>query len=180
MNIATDRDLINRAAQDDQDAFSELIQRHQTAVFNIAYRMLGNQRDAEDATQETFIRAYRAFNTFDTERPLLPWLKRIATNHCLNQIKQTRPALSLDDNLPPPKEPSPGPEEQTTNRERDMQIRTALLSLPPRYLVVIELRHFQALSYTEIAEIVQQPLSAIKSDLFRARKMLAEELKKLR
>ncbi|MCF6278265.1 MAG: sigma-70 family RNA polymerase sigma factor [Anaerolineales bacterium] len=180
MNEATDRDLIVLAAQGDQDAFSELIQRHQSAVFNVAHRMLGNRRDAEDIAQEAFIRAYRAFHTFDIERPLLPWLRRIATNLCLNRIKQTRPLLSLEEGLPPPKEPRPGPEAQTANRERDAQIRNAILALPPRYRAVIELRHFQALSYIEIAESLKRPLSDIKSDLFRARKILAKELKELK
>ncbi len=131
MNIATDRGLTMLAAQGDQDAFGELVRSYQSAVFNVAYRMLGNRRDAEDAAQEAFIRAYRAFDTFDTERPMLPWLKRITINLCLNRIKQNRPFLSLEDGLPPPKEPSPGPETQTSNRERDAQIRTAILSLPP-------------------------------------------------
>ena len=180
MNIATDRNLITLAAQGDKDAFGELVSRHQSAVFNVAYRMLGNQRDAEDAAQETFIRAYNAFHTFDADRPLRPWLKRIVTNLSLNRIKGHRPLLSLENDLPPPKEPSPGPETQTANRQRDAQIRSSILSLPPHYRAVIELRHFQDLNYEEMAEILNKPLSTVKSDLFRARKMLAEKLKELK
>jgi len=176
MNIATDRGLIIHAAQGDQDAFDELIRRHQSAVFNTALRLLGNRSDAEDAAQESFIRAFHAFNTFDTAYPLLPWLRRITTNVCLNRIKGDKPSLSLDDVLSPPMEPSPGPETQTVNRERDAQIRSAILSLRPLYRAVIELRHFQDLSYAEIAETLDRPLSDVKSDLFRARKLLAETL----
>lgn len=69
MNDETDRDLTILAVQGDQDAFGELVRRHQCAVFNAAYRMLGNRHDAEDAAQEAFIRAYRAFDTFETGRP---------------------------------------------------------------------------------------------------------------
>ena len=152
MNIANDRSLIQLAAQGDQSAFGKLVQLHQSAVFNVAYRMLGNRRDAEDAAQEAFVRAYKAFNSFDTERPVLPWLKKIVTNLCLNRIKAHRPTLSLENGLPPPKESKPGPEAQTANRERDAQVRAAILSLPPRYRAVIELRHFQDLNYEEIAE----------------------------
>jgi RNA polymerase sigma-70 factor (ECF subfamily) len=177
MNIANDRSLTKLAAQGDQDAFGELVQLHQSAVFNVAYRMLGNRQDAEDAAQEAFVRAYNAFDTFDVERPLRPWLKRIVTNLCINRIKATRPTLSLENGLPPPKEPKPGPEAQTATRERDAQIRAAILSLPPRYRATVELRHFQDLSYEEIAETLSKPLSTVKSDLFRARKMLAEKLK---
>ncbi len=180
MNIATDRNLIAHAAQGDKDAFGELVSRHQSAVFNVAYRLLGNRRDAEDAAQETFIRAYKAFQTFDADRPLRPWLKRIATNLSINRIKGDRPILSLENGLPPPKEPSPGPEAQTANRQQEAQIHTAILSLPPHYRAVIELRHFQDLSYEEMAETLNKPLSSVKSDLFRARKMLAEKLKELK
>ena len=177
MNIANDRSLTKLAAQGDQDAFGKLVQLHQSAVFNVAYRMLGNKGDAEDITQETFIRAYKAFHSFDVDRPIRPWLKKIVTNLCLNRIKAHRPTLSLENGLPPPKEPKPGPEAQTAKRERDAQVRAAILSLPPRYRAAIELRHFQDLSYEEIAETLEKPLSTVKSDLFRARKMLAERLK---
>ena len=177
MNIANDRSLTKLAAQGDQNAFGELVQLHQSAVFNVAYRILGNQQDAEDAAQEAFVRAYNAFKSFDTHRPIRPWLKKIVTNLCLNRIKAHRPTLSLENGLPPPKEPKPGPEAQTAKRERDAQVRAAILSLPPRYRAAIELRHFQDLSYEEIAETLEKPLSTVKSDLFRARKMLAERLK---
>jgi RNA polymerase sigma-70 factor (ECF subfamily) len=180
MNISTDRSLTILAAQGDQEAFGKLVRRHQSAIFSVAYRMLGNYRDAEDATQETFIRAYYAFDTFDTTRPLLPWLKRIEINVCLNRIKRDRPISSLDDYLPSLKEGSPAPEVQTTIRERNAEIYTAVLSLPPHFRAVIELRHFQDLSYAEISEVLDRPLSSIKSDLFRARKMLAEKLKDLK
>ena len=180
MNIAKDRSLIKLAAQGDQDAFGKLVQLHQSAVFNVAYRMLGNRQDAEDVAQEAFVRAYNAFKNFDTDRPMRPWLKKIATNLCLNRIKAHHPTLSLENGLPPPKEPKPSPEAQTANREQDTQIRTAILSLAPHYRAVIELRHFQNLNYEEIAETLSKPLSTVKSDLFRARKMLAEKLKELK
>jgi len=179
MNIVEDRRLTQLAAQGDQDAFGELVQLHQSAIFNVAYRMLGNRQDAEDAAQEAFVRAYKAFDRFDTDRPLRPWLKTIVTNLCINRINANRPTLSLENGLPPPKEPKPGPETQTANRERDTQIRDAILSLPPRYRAAIELRHFQDLSYKEIADTLDKPLSTVKSDLFRARKMLAEKLKEI-
>jgi RNA polymerase sigma-70 factor (ECF subfamily) len=170
-----EHDLAQRAAQGDREAFGGLVNCHQAGVYNVAYRMLGECRDAEDAAQETFLRAYRAIQTLDPQRPPGPWLKKIAVNVCLNRLER-RGTLPLEDDASVPG-PDPGPESQTIEREQNRQIRTALLSLPLRYRAIIELRHFQELSYIEMAETLNRSLSDIKSDLFRARKLLAEKLK---
>jgi RNA polymerase sigma-70 factor (ECF subfamily) len=175
-----DRGLCLRARQGDRDAFGEIVSRHQQAVFNAAYRVLGNVGDAEDATQETFVRAYQFFDRFDVDRPLAPWLKRIAVRVCLNRLEGFKPASTLDDELVSASDPDPGPEMQTVHRSQDERIRHELSCLPPRYRAVIELRHFQDLSYEEIAKELERSLSDVKSDLFRARKLLAERLKDLR
>ena len=177
MSSASESELARRAASGDQAAFAEIVRLHQQAVYNVAYRMLGNTHDAEDAVQEAFIRSYRFFDRFDVDRPLAPWLKRIAVNVCLNRIDMEKPVSSLDDDLPPPRDPQPGPEAQTAIHQREERIRAEILRLPPRYRAGIELRHFQELSYDEIARALKRPLSDVKSDLFRARKLLAERLK---
>ena len=180
MSSAPERGLALRAAQGDQIAFAEIVQAHQQAVFNVAYRVLGNVRDAEDAAQEAFLRAYRFLDSFDVERPLGPWLKRITLNVCLNRLGARKNVASLDDDLPPPPDPNPGPEAQTSARQQAQRIRREILRLPPRYRAVIELRHFQEMRYEEIARTLDRPLSDVKSDLFRARRILAERLKDLR
>jgi len=176
MSTAEERELTRRAAHGDRAAFGEIVRRHQQAVFNVAYRLLGNRQDAEDAAQETFLRAYQFFGRFNADRPLAPWLKRIAVNVCLNRLESLRPELSLDQ-VPLRPEPAPGPEEYTLAREVGERLRAEIARLPPRYRAVIELRHFQDLSYEEIAAALHRPLSDVKSDLFRARKLLAERLK---
>lgn len=180
MSSTDDRGLALRVLQGDRTAFGEIVLRHQQAVFNAAYRVVGNVHDAEDAAQEAFIRAYRFFDRYDPERPLEPWLKRIAVNVCLNRLDGRRPIASLDNELAPASDPGPGPEVQAVNQDRARRIRAELVRLPPRYRAVIELRHFQDLSYDEIARELRRPLSDVKSDLFRARKLLAERLKDLR
>jgi len=179
MSSTDERSLARRVLQGDRDAFGEIVHRHQQAVFNASYHLLGNVRDAEDATQEAFIRAYRFFDGFDLDRPLAPWLIRIAVNVCLNRVEGLVPLADLDDELFPLPDPTPGPEVQTMIRDRDKTVRYELSRLPLRYRAVIELRHFQGLSYGEIAKELKRPLSDIKSDLFRARKLLAERLKGL-
>jgi RNA polymerase sigma-70 factor, ECF subfamily len=171
-----EHDLAQRAAQGDREAFGELVASHQGGVYNVAYRMLGERLDAEDATQETFLRAFRAIHTLDPQRPPGAWLKKIAVNVCLNRLEH-RGTLTLEDDEVLPAN-DPGPESQTIAREQNRLIRAALLSLPPRYRAAIELRHYQELSYVEMAETLNLPLTDIKSDLFRARSKLAKILRK--
>jgi RNA polymerase sigma-70 factor (ECF subfamily) len=177
--IHTEAVPASRPLRGDHEPFAELIRSHQQAVFNVAWRMLGNTQDAEDVTQETFLRAYRFWHTFDSTRPAGPWLKRIAVNVCLGRLGQAAPEQPLDDELVQPPDPHPGPEAQTEQRNLQEHIRAELLRLPPRYRAVIELRHYQDLSYEEIAAALERPLSDVKSDLFRARKLLSARLREL-
>lgn len=178
MNAPTDRDLILRARRggtaEAAEAYGELMTRHQIAVFNVCYRILYNRSDAEDLTQETFIRAYDHLHTFDIERDFNPWIRRVAANLCLNHLESQKHTAALDEERDEDKTQSPG--EQIEVKERSEQIRTALASLPPHYRVIVELRHYQDLSYDEIARELNIPLSDVKSHLFRARKLLAEKL----
>jgi RNA polymerase sigma-70 factor (ECF subfamily) len=188
MTLADEGEWLLRAQRGDATAFAELVRCHQTAVFNIAYRLLGRRQDAEDATQEAFMRAYRALDKFDVERPFAPWIKRITTNLCYNWLEKERirPAVTEADlsregdeaaYLAALSKSAITPENKLAAAEQSDHVRAALLQLSPRYRVVVELRHFQDLSYAEIAEIVERLLSDVKSDLFRARKKLANLLK---
>jgi RNA polymerase sigma-70 factor (ECF subfamily) len=179
MSSTDERSLARRVLQGDRDAFGEVVHRHQQAVFNASYHVLGNVHDAEDATQEAFIRAYQFFDKFDIDRPLAPWLIRIAINVCLNRVEGQKSASALDEESTLLPDLSRGPELQTIIRDRDEIVRYELNRLPARYRIVIELRHFQGLSYVEFAKELKRPLSDIKSDLFRARKLLAERLRDL-
>ena len=171
----TDRDLALRARRGDADAYGELVRRYQTSVFNVCYRLLSERRDAEDLTQEAFIRAYDRLDTFDLDRPFGPWIRRVAANQCLNRLQQSKVAdVPLDEERDEAAEARPEPAHEQI--EQAEAVRAAILALPPHYRAVIELRHFQEMSYEEIAATVNIPLSDVKSRLFRARKMLADKL----
>ncbi len=178
MSDPGDRDLARRAKQGEADAFGELVRRHQTAVFNVCYRLLGERREAEDLAQEAFIRAYERLGTFDTERPFSPWMKRVAANLCLNHLqRRAPPSVPLDEERDPARTPAGGnPEAVREQIEQADALRAALRGLPPHYRAVIELRHFHDLSYDDIAAALRLPLSDVKSHLFRARKLLAKTL----
>jgi RNA polymerase sigma-70 factor, ECF subfamily len=174
MSAPSDRDLIQRARRGDAEAFGELVLRYQTSVFNVCYRILHERFEAEDMTQETFLRARDRLTTFEEERDFGPWIRRVAANVCLNHLESQKQTSPLDEERDVGE--SSRPEAQVEVRERNEQIRSALASLPARYRVVIEMRHYQELSYDEIAAELQIPLSDVKSHLFRARKLLTEKL----
>lgn len=160
-------------------AYGELVRRYQAAVFNVCCRLLGERAEAEDAAQEAFLRAYARLETFDLARPFGPWIRRVAANLCLNRLEARGPThLALDDELDQAVDaPFANPEAAREQAEQAEAVRAALAGLPPRYRAVVELRHFQGLSYEEIAAALSLPLSDVKSHLFRARKLLAQRLR---
>jgi len=175
----TDCELARRAQQGDAEAYGELVRRYQSNVYNVCYRLTGERREAEDMAQETFLRAFLHFAQYDPARPFGAWIRRVATNLCINHYQMLKTAsLPLDEEL---ERPAAGrqitPESLHLQAETSEKVRAAIQSLPPIYRVVIELRHFQDLSYTEIAELLNLPLSDVKSYLFRARRSLVEKMR---
>lgn len=169
--------LIGLARAGQTAAYGELVRRYQSLVFNVALRLCGDPEEAADLSQEAFLRAYRALPTFEAGRPFKPWIARIVTNLTLNRLQQNRQAVSLETFWPGDMEAAfanstAEPEKLVLTRERQNAIRQALLALPPAFRAVIELRHFQELSYEEIAATLNLPLSDVKSNLFRARRLL--------
>jgi len=171
---------VRRTLAGDQQAFGELVQRYERDVFNLAYRMLNDRGEAEDAAQEAFLRAYANLERYDPTRPFKTWVLSIASNHCIDRIRRRRLTwLSLEEPLPPhPALTSdiPGPEEAALTNERNLLVQELLDGLSPDYRVAVVLRYWYDLSYSEIAEMLNTTESAIKSRLFRARQALAEHL----
>jgi RNA polymerase sigma-70 factor, ECF subfamily len=176
----SDRHLVLRTLAGENEAYGTLVREYQQSVFNVCYRMLGEYGQAEDMAQNTFIRAHQRLSTFDINRPFGPWIRRVATNLCLNQLKRILPEITPleDEILLSSSHPSTNPERAQEELERNQAIRQAMLELPPHYLAVIELRHFQDMNYQEIADTLKLPVNTAKSHLFRARKLLAKKLEK--
>jgi len=179
MQDLTDSALIHHIRSGETNAYGELVTRYQQSVFNVCYRLLGNYRDAEDMTQNTFIRAYQRLDTFDNQRAFGPWIRKIATNLSINTFQKHYPDTVPYEERFHKSHNKNGttPEEMYSQTERVKAMREAILSLPTKHRVIIELRHFQQLSYQEIAETLKIPLSDVKIYLFRGRKLLAERLK---
>lgn len=168
------------AREGNQDAFAELVYSFQDAVYNLCYRMLGQNTEAEDATQEAFIRAYLNLHRYDINRSFKTWLLSIASNHCIDRLRKRRMQfLSLDEPLPSGmslalSSDEPGPEQVAMSNERGQQMQLLLDQLKPDDRAAIIYRYWYDYSYAEIAEVLESTESAIKSRLFRARRLLAE------
>lgn len=180
MSQDSDSLWVQRTLAGDPQAFGELVRRYERDVFNLAYRMLNERGEAEDAAQEAFMRAYVNLDRYDPERPFKTWLLSITSNHCIDRLRRRRLTwLSLEEPLPPhPALTSdiPGPEEAMLTNERNLLVQEMLAGLSPDYRLAVVLRYWYDLSYAEIAEMLGTTESAIKSRLFRARQALAEYL----
>lgn len=170
-----------QARHGNHEAFARLAQAYQTPVYNLAYRMLGNPTDAEDATQETFVRAYTRLHTYEAGRKLSSWILSIAAHYCVDRLRRRhggQVSVEETDALQWVADGKPKPEEQLIEREQSTSIQHVLAVLPAQYKIVIVLRYWDDLSYEEIAEITGSTESAVKSRLHRARQMMALQLEK--
>lgn len=164
----------------DQEAFAEIVYTYQDATYNLCYRMLGERTEAEDATQEAFIRAFNNIHRYDTKRSFKTWLLSIASNHCIDRLRKRRlKYLSLDEPLPTNMNlaltsDQVGPEGMALKNERSAYIQDLLEDLSPDDRAGIVLKYWYDYSYAEIAEVLGTTESAVKSRLFRARRALAE------
>lgn len=179
MSAPADRDLVNRVRQGEVNAYGELVQRYQQSVFNVCYRVLQNRQDAEDLAQESFVRGFNRLDQFDINRPFGPWIHRLAANLSINALKRRKQLLTIDEERDRSLiEDNTQPEQAFVRKEHRSDIHAALADLPPHYRAALELRHYQNMKYEEMAEALGLPLNTVKSHLFRARKMLAERLRK--
>jgi RNA polymerase sigma-70 factor (ECF subfamily) len=168
---------IQKARAGDEAAFSRLVEAYQTAVYNLAYRMLGNRAEAEDAAQETFIRAYTRLGTYDPARKFSSWLLAIASHYCVDVLRRRRIHYQSLDDLPPMVElsmPTATQPEQVVVSQQDASAVQKLLNvLPPAYRTPVILRYWYDMSYREIAETMGVSEGTIKTRLHRARARLA-------
>ncbi len=178
-----DQYWVTQALKDNPDAFEKLVDAYQNQVFSVCYRMLGSPTAAEDAAQETFIRAYQALASYDQERSFGTWILSIASNYCIDQIRKRKMTLlSLDNEkytwLAPPAQ-GPNPETYTLKAEKMKQVQTMLGKLGETDRAAVVLQYWHDYSYQEIAETLSLTESAVKSRLYRARQTMAEEWKEI-
>jgi RNA polymerase sigma-70 factor, ECF subfamily len=174
--------LVRRAQAGDADAFGQLVERYMRRAYYAALSLVGSREDALDLSQEAFVRAYRARQTIDPDRPFYAWLYQILRRLCFNFVRdrQTRTryldgaATWLADEAAG--RAAPGPEESYARAEARRRVAAAIEQLPGREREVLALREFEGLSYREIAELVGIPIGTVMSRLYAARQHLAAAL----
>jgi len=169
-------DILQRALTGDDEAYAQVVEVYQTPVYNLCYRMLGDSGEAEDAAQETFWRAYQAFNRYDQQRPFGTWLLSIAAHYCIDQQRKRRlPTFESDEmteeTFP---DPTPSPEKAAGQHEQDRLLHEMLASMNKQDRAVLVLRYWYDFSEEEISQALSLTVSAVKSRLHRARLLLAE------
>jgi RNA polymerase sigma-70 factor, ECF subfamily len=179
---------IKQVLKGDQNAFSDIVSLYQHKLYQICYRMLSNKHEAEDITQEAFVRAFINLHTFDQKRKFSTWLYRIATNLCIDRIRKKKPDYYLDaevagtEGLDMYSQLSSNdklPDDQVEQMELQDRIQYEISRLPDKYRSVIVLKYIEELSLQEISEILDLPLGTVKTRIHRGREALRKQLNNL-
>lgn len=171
---------VSQAQQGDDEAFTRLVEAYQTPVFNLCYRMLGEPELAEDAAQETFLRAYQHLHRYDEKRSFATWLLSIAAHYCIDKLRRRKFSMfSMDaeddegNSFELPDPDSPNPESESIKGQTQERVHAMLDGLDATDRAAIIMRYWYDYSEKEIAESLRLTVSAVKSRLHRARKELA-------
>lgn len=185
-NRAEDHELVRQALEGDQAAYARLRDKYWGPLNAMLYRMVRNQLDAEDLTQEAFIKAFNSLSSFNFQYAFSTWLYKIASNNCIDYLRKRRlKTVSMDEPIKTskgememqlPDTGTPLPDTPLTSAERTKILQEAIADLPEKYRKVIELRHEKEMEYQDIADELELPLGTVKAHLFRARAQLLKRL----
>jgi len=174
--------LVREAQRGGVEAFSKLVEKYKRRAYFAALGLVRNHHDALDLSQEAFARAYRAMRRFDTTRPFYPWLYRIVRNLCLNHLKRRSRQQEVSMEIIEPcggeslADSRAGPAELAVRNELRERLWRAMENLTPEHREILVLRHFQEMSYAEIAETLECPPGTVMSRLHAARRNLRDRL----
>ncbi len=176
----TEEELVRRAQGGDEQAFMALVQRHQAAIFRLAVALLRHREDAEDATQDVFVHAFRRLKTLQDARAFPFWLRKLAVRICLRYRRRRAVEQEFVEPLSGESEilfrTDIDPEVELERAELRALVRRVVAELPEPFQIVILLYHMDGLSYDEIAQVLGIPIGTVRSRLARAREMLREKL----
>jgi RNA polymerase sigma-70 factor (ECF subfamily) len=169
----------------DRRAFAELVDLYKDKIYHLGYRMLNQRQEAEDVVQETFLRVYTNLDRYDENQKFSTWIYRIATNLCIDRLRKRKPSYSIDAELPEGEgtdwhamlaSDDASPETELILSETQQHIREAIQSLPDKYKSIVVLRYLHDLSLQEISDILEMPVTTVKTRVHRGREFLRKKL----
>ena len=177
-------ELIVACLDGNQEAWSAIVQRYRRRVFNVAYKFVGRHDEAEDLTQDVFLKIYKALGTFDRRANFQTWLISISRNLCIDHYRSVRKEREtvdrhVDASTLTPVATGPDPLQRLERDDRRLLLRKAMLALPPSLRSAVLLRDIQEFSYQEIANRLELPEGTVKSRINRGRHELARQIRKL-
>jgi len=178
--------LARLAKTGDRGAFADLVDLYKDKIYHLAYRMLGNRQEAEDVVQETFLRVYRSLERYDESMKFSTWIYRIGTNLSIDRLRKRKATYSLDAEVAPDGEGTdwhgmlaseePTPEGQVLLSETQRRIREAIETLPKKYKSVVVLKYLHDMSLQEIGDVLDMPVTTVKTRVHRGREFLRKKL----
>ena len=176
-----DGQLVVRSLKQDHEAFGQLIDRHASAIVNLAYRMVGNRAEAEDLAQEAFLTAFKALPMFRADSKFSTWLYRIAANKCKDWLRAKRPGqgpydVDADEVLDLYVAEERTPEQLLSQQQVGQELEQAIQRLPPLYREAFVLKHVEGLSYEEMEEILGVSGDTLKMRVYKGRLQLSRDL----
>ena len=172
----SDYEVIMLCLNEDQHAYTEIVSRYKNLVYSVVLKMLSNPEDANDMAQEIFIKVYKNLERYSPDYKFSTWIMRIATNHVIDYKRKKRSETVPLEEFETVLSASETPESEFIKNENSKILNGLVTNLPDIYKIPIVLFHQQGLSYQEISDIVQEPLSKVKNRIFRGRRMLKESL----
>ncbi|WP_219834299.1 RNA polymerase sigma factor SigW [Paenibacillus sp. R14(2021)] len=183
--LSVEAKLARLALKGDQRAFAELVELYQDKLYHMTYRMLYNRQEAEDVVQEVFLRVYKNLERYDATMKFSTWIYRIATNLCIDRLRKRKPVYSLDaessdheglDGYAMIPSDDRTPESELLLSDTQRIIHQAIETLPAKYKSVMVLRYLEELSLQEIGDVLDMPVTTVKTRVHRGREFLRKKL----
>lgn len=171
-----DYELIENCLDGKQEAFSELVSRYKRLIYSVVYNMIKDKQEVSDISQEVFIKIYKSLARYNPDYKFSTWSVKITTNLCLDILRKKKIDSIPIEEIESVSSGVPTPEDKYIDKERSIRIKKAIEELPEKYKTPIILFHQNGLSYSEMTEILGEPMTIIKNRLYRARLMLKEKL----
>jgi RNA polymerase sigma-70 factor (ECF subfamily) len=178
--------LARLAKTGDRGAFADLVELYKDKIYHLGYRMLGNRQEAEDVAQETFLRVYRSMDRYDESMKFSTWIYRIGTNLSIDRLRKRKAMYSLDADVAADGEGTdwygmlaseePTPEGHVLLSETQRRIREAIEALPKKYKSVVVLKYLHDMSLQEIGDVLDMPVTTVKTRVHRGREFLRKKL----